>query len=1048
MNILEELNLQHSINLKSDNKMLLESEAHILNEVSEFGIDNVYINIDDENKNAFPAIFIKKVSSFDSETLQTISNIHRKAWNYNKVLFLYVYSDTEIRIYNCTKTPVIQKKEGLDYDKELKTLEISSYSYNDKDQIQELNTLFSKVAIDTGVIWTLDQAKFIRDKINLQHRVDKYLVESLINTTEQLKKDNLEINFIHKIILRSLFLLYLEDRKATDSYLYSEIKEGASSYFDILDDVESTYKLFKKLENHFNGNVFSVSNDENISKNQLKIVKQCFISGNRNTSQMNLLEDWRVFDFSIIQIELLSEIYESFLFKTDPSLKKITGTYYTPPSLVEFILNEKIPVNNGETDYNLKVLDPTCGSGIFLVESFKRLVKRYENKHNEKLTDFNKLKKLLTDNIFGIEIHPQAIKVAAFSLYLALLDKLDPKNIWQNKDHRLPNLINNPNDLTIKKQGNNLFCRDTIADNIEIQKLSFDLIVGNPPFGTSELSNTMNNYCNQFNFAKEMVLPFLHKAISLSPNGEIALIFNTKILTNTNIGYLNFRNWLFNECYVEKIFNFSILRNAKKNFGGQLFGNATGPISIIFYQKDHKEPSDKIIYYAPKTYIKSNIIEGLSIDSSDLKYLPREECKNPNSRIWKIAMWGKINDWELIERLNKYRFNNIESFAKKHQIKNGVGFQLLTNKNDLAKDSEVLSNLKYLDADHIAQYYTPATSLGEIKDSVKTEKAVNYYIEHYNLNSINDLKKIMHFRRLGDINAYINPHIVVKKGLEKNRVCASFIDENCAFRDGVYGFYTKNSNIDALYVLLAYFNSKFSTYYLFMTNSSYGIEREQIMMNEYLTIPINLNSIHYEKLINAGKEIIRRVKEQDFLINPYKEYDLKLFIEENIDKTIYESLDLIESEIASINHIVDYDIDLFHKKEKSIALELTTFDQIKEYANIISSELNDFIEGQDIFVNITIYDINKFSPLIMIKISHEQTIKDISISPEKLDDELSRLDKYLWEKSSTNIYFKKNLNFKNNDDIYIIRPNQKKFWTNSMAFNDAHDLIFEILNGD
>ena len=42
MNILEELNLQHSINLKSDNEMLLESEAHILNEVSEFGIDNVY----------------------------------------------------------------------------------------------------------------------------------------------------------------------------------------------------------------------------------------------------------------------------------------------------------------------------------------------------------------------------------------------------------------------------------------------------------------------------------------------------------------------------------------------------------------------------------------------------------------------------------------------------------------------------------------------------------------------------------------------------------------------------------------------------------------------------------------------------------------------------------------------------------------------------------------------------------------------------------------------------------------------------------------------
>src|SRR5690606_4049472 len=146
-----------------------------------------------------------------------------------------------------------------------------------------------------------------------------------------------------------------------------------------------------------------------------------------------------------------------FLFKTDPELKKKTGTYYTPPSLVEFILNEKLPVNNRETTYDLKILDPSCVSGIFLVESFKRLVKRYENSHNEKLTDFNKLKKLLTDNIFGIELHPQAIKVAAFSLYLALVDNLDPKNIWQNTNHRLPSLINNPEDTSIKEQGNNLF---------------------------------------------------------------------------------------------------------------------------------------------------------------------------------------------------------------------------------------------------------------------------------------------------------------------------------------------------------------------------------------------------------------------------------------------------------------------------------------------------------------------------------------------------------------------------------------------------------------
>ncbi|WGU69164.1 hypothetical protein QIU19_04985 [Capnocytophaga canimorsus] len=83
-------------------------------------------------------------------------------------------------------------------------------------------------------------------------------------------------------------------------------------------------------------------------------------------------------------------------------------------------------------------------------------------------------------------------------------------------------------------------------------------------------------------FAKEKVLPFLHKATLFAPKGEIALIFNTKVLTNTGGTYQNFRKWLFQECYIEKLYNFSILRKVPKTFGGQLFGDAVGPISIVF----------------------------------------------------------------------------------------------------------------------------------------------------------------------------------------------------------------------------------------------------------------------------------------------------------------------------------------------------------------------------------------------------------------------------------------------------------------------------------
>ena len=72
-----------------------------------------------------------------------------------------------------------------------------------------------------------------------------------------------------------------------------------------------------------------------------------------------------MFNFEIIQIELLSEIYENFL----GELKHERGQFYTPYNLVELILSDKLPISKG--NYNVKILDPACGSGIFLVESYK-----------------------------------------------------------------------------------------------------------------------------------------------------------------------------------------------------------------------------------------------------------------------------------------------------------------------------------------------------------------------------------------------------------------------------------------------------------------------------------------------------------------------------------------------------------------------------------------------------------------------------------------------------------------------------------------------------
>jgi type I restriction-modification system DNA methylase subunit len=1036
--VISTIGLERAISINSHHEKLTEFQNIVLKQVQEFNIDAVYFNTD-EKGNSFPALFLKKVNSFNDKTLREITDIHKKVWNYKKVLFLYVYSDIEIRIYNCSELPLITRKEDFDYEKETQKIEIISYDFSDKKHLEELNKLFSRIAIDTGAIWTLKEAITIRQKIKLQRRVDKYLVASLVNTAQQLKTQGLEINFIHKIILRTLFLLYLEDRKATDIKFYSNIKKGAKSYFDILEDVDATYTLFGKLEKHFNGNVFTLEEGEKISLEQLRIIKNCFISGNDGTQQSKLFDDWRLFDFSIISIELLSEIYENFLFNTDPKSKKITGTYYTPPALVEFILNDKLPINSNDNKYNVKILDPSCGSGIFLVESFKRLIKRYENNSKERLTEFGKLKKLLLDNIFGIEIHPQAIKVAAFSLYLALVDNLDPKTLWQNKNYRLPDLINNPNDKSIKVQGHNLFCRDSIAQNKEIDNIKFDLVIGNPPFGTTDLSESIRNYCDDYDFAKEMVLPFLHKATKYAPNGEIALIFNTKVLTNTTRTYKNFRKWLFTECYVEKVFNFSILRNAKKNWGGQLFGDATGPISILFYQKGQPLiPSDKIIYYAPKTYIKSNIIEGLSIDFTDLKYLPRKECQEPNTKIWKVAMWGGKNDWDLIQRLLSFN-NNVGAYLRKNEIKYSVGLQPLNRSTKKIYIDNDIPKLKFIRPENIERFYTSNDNFSDINFLLKDKNTIKTYLSYYSAKTLNDLPPINVFRRITGKELFSGPILLSKEGFKNKQLCFSFVDNAIAYNSTILGF--RSDEKDKLRFLSCLLNSKLATYFLLLISNSWGIERERIKPNEVYSFPIASTKNTFADLISLHKEIEHRIKNHVLTID----YD---DIENKINDLILDLYNIRPHDKQSIEDFINYSVDLFLRQEKSVALYPALQEHVIQYGTIISDKINDFLYDLNLHTNVTVYNIRHSTPLMLIKLSFSQKKKEVFYSKEFVSDELKIIDNHLWEEKATNVYFRKKINYKIEDNIYIIRPNQRRFWSPSMALEDAHELILEILNGN
>ncbi|MDR0605986.1 MAG: SAM-dependent methyltransferase [Bacteroidales bacterium] len=972
-------------------------------ELEKTGADKVYFSGD------FPAVLFKEVQSFDDCALREIAEIQRKTWNYRKVIFLFAMSGTEIRIYNCYEKPKYLKPDD-DVNAEIKQYEIFKTQKDDAKNLAILVELFSQVGVDCGLLWTSEYG--IRERVNVQRRIDRYLVQSLMETAKILGADIKNKDIIHGLLMRSLFILYLEDKGAAkEAGLYKKIMPKANSYFDILDDVDATYKLFDKLHEHFNGNVFPVIDGEQktVTQEHLQKIKHCFIDGDLSGNP-KLFDDWKIFDFSFIQIELLSEVYENFLGELKE--KKEKGQFYTPYPLVELMLNDRLSIKN-ETDYNVKTLDIACGSGIFLVESYKRLIQRWKNAHPNENISFENLRDILLDNIYGIEIDPLAIKVAAFSLYLALVEQLlDPKTLWIKKKYRLPYLINNPDDPSLKgKQGNNLWRRDTISEvDAEHFVIKADLIVGNPPFGTDKISPGIKDYLNKRKYAQEKVLAFLDKAVQFAnDDGKTALIFSTKVLTNTNKQYQNFRKWLFNKTYVEKVYNLSIFRKAKKDFGGQLFNSATVPVSIVYYQKRYPENiSETIEYCAPKTYVKSNVVDGLIIDSTDIKFLPRHECQKPDTKIWKIAMWGNIWDFRLLSHLSNKFPATLKSYFKQNNWIYATGLNGDSEHKDFVPTS-------IIETKSIGRYYTP--------ENVSVPNNTYY-------------RKI-------DSTLFQPPFIVVKKGQKEKQITASYIDYNKYFKSGAY-IINKNDNSTQKIKkgLVAFFNSDLAKYILFLSGSSWGIEREQIFFNEYLTLPMFFqNNSVLTEIIDLYDKLVITLK-HDFLNTHSIEQQ-----EKEINRKLESIINVSEKEQILIADTLKFSLDLFESGEKSIGFKRTLPEENQSYAEIICSELNDFLQHSSFKVNATVYDVRLSDPLNLIVLSFDDKKRPVTAkNAGELSPLLKALNDYSLQEYGQNIYVRKQYKYSDRDKIYLIKPNQKRFWTRSQAMEDAQSLIIKIAN--
>lgn len=940
-----------------------------------------------------PAMLFMEVENFGEQELMRIARVLHNAWNYRKVLLLMVCGETEVRVYNCYAKPLYfsaEKKTNLD------SALLYSSAYDDLERIRKVSACFSKIAIDNGTIWNSNNS--FAKKIELKNRVDAYLVNCLNEATHVLLDMGLTHDVIHALLLRSLFILFLEDKgSAKDAGLYERIMPGANSYFDILESKEATYKLYREVNVHFNGNITPLVEGEyeSVNEKHLEIIRRCFLDGEL-TNQEKFFGDWRLFNFSVIQIQLLSEIYEHFLMQGQ---KKERGQYYTPANLVDLILSEKMPVRK---DTSIQpILDPTCGSGIFLVNGFKRIVKIWKLQHGNSTPDFNTLKQLLLDNVYGIEIDETAVKVAAFSLYLALIDELDPKTLWIEDDYQLPYLIHSDGNDG-KHQGWNLWCMDAISRCDDFILPQIGLLVGNPPFGTKIASQNIVDYLNEQGFAHEMVLAFMHLATELCPKGDIALVCNFKIFTNTNSKYQRFRGWLMRETYVDKIYNFSIFRHAVENYGGSLFATAVAPVAVVYYSANKPQcPSDVLPYWAPRTYVKSNVVDGIVIDNADLQYLPRVLCSDPKVNIWKLGMWGNSGVLRLIQRLS-YIPSLKRTFEYQRGWIVGKGLNCDRNHQDFCPNYLV-------DLDAVDNYYTD-------KQSVKRNE--KYY-------------------RKNKDGLFATPYVLLKEmARSTGMVCCLYDGEGLSTTST---FVFNHPDEESKIILTAFLNSKIANCILFWTSSTWGIERDRLQMDEILALPSP-----FAVLSNKGKrELIRLTTELIKLKKSIIEED-DTALRARIDAVFYEAFALTQEERMLVEDAMDYDMNLFYKERNSIALKRALDGDVTLYAKILSQDLNNFLDGH-LSISVTVYEANICDALRMVVLRFGDESIITTSKMENLHDVLEKLNRGLIRKKSELLYVQRILTYYDEDTITLVKPNMKRYWTKTQAMDDASVILSDIL---
>ncbi|MBX2850192.1 MAG: SAM-dependent methyltransferase [Phycisphaeraceae bacterium] len=971
-----------------------------------------------------PLVYFKRVPKINASD---VISLHKKFWNHGGAPLLVLIDPSEVHVYSGFARPLPQAGRN--------------------DRVAGFVEAMDRASVALrSFLPSVESGDFFRRharSFNPDQRVDEHLLTNLATTREQLAgalRRKIDRDVLDGLLCRLVFTCYLFDRGVIDGDYLQEVGiPGAAHLRDVLGvrprkmAKEYLYKLFRSLRDDFNGDLFSDDLDTEerlIAASHLNLLEMFFLGTDRHGQR-----SFWPYNFGVIPVETISAIYERFLKPSD----KASGSFYTPRFLVEVVLDSvlrRAPSLVGRT-----FLDPSCGSGIFLVGVFNRIADEW-NRTNPKASNAQRAKallKLMRESLAGVDTNPTACRVTAFSLYLAYLDQLSPRGIReiQAKKGALPRLVTCPSNTASRNASRVIWCGDFFDPNPSYPT-GVDFVIGNPPWGSTAGNDTAAAYwCATQDPPvmipdKQIAAAFVRKApMHVSDKGRVAFVLPHGMLFNHGAKALRFQYEFFDSHAVDLVLNLVDYRY-------HIFSGAIHPAIVISYQnRPSSTTRQDFEYVAPK-------VNWTSIHGKVMKIMPQDRSRIRNRevlndltsedapQVWKRRFWATPRDWRLIDRLSTYPRlrDHVRQSREKGSEKPWLiseGFQPFGKNDDPTKAVELeLPSKHFIDA---------------------TSDSLDLFLLQDECTLLRSRKKLVRGRSNKQVAVFRGPHVLVSKGLSG----IAYAGFDVSFQHALRGISGPKEDRNLLMFLAAYLHSPLSRYFLFHTSSNWGVYRPEVHVEELLRLPFVLPDDTAAP--KASWKIVHQVVK--VMETAAKQADGFLCDREGI----------VRGAIAKINPLVDRYFDILPTEkllvEDTVRVVIPSVQPRTGQAAptiVQASGLHRSMYIRRLCATLNGWSKNSgFTVQANQSASSEQGIGVIVLQrslrdekmppPEPSDDVLAVLDRLRdaamqkmnsYELASGVMVF-------DEDMIFIVKPLSYRFWTRTAALNDADEIAGSIL---